>query len=134
MSLARRLPELEPGSDWFWTSGEDGVLRIQHCPHCDRYQQPPMPRCTACGSEQVGPRTVSGRGQVVSFTVNHEKWLPELPVPFVFAVVELEEQAELYLFTNIAGPIDPVQVGMAVHVTFEQHEDVWLPMFEAARA
>jgi uncharacterized protein len=131
LSLARRLPELEPGSDWFWTSGADGVLRIQHCPHCDRYQQPPMPRCTVCGNEQVGPRTVSGRGQVVSFTVNHEKWLPELPVPFVFAVVELEEQAELYLFTNIAGPIDAVQVGMAVHVTFEQHEDVWLPMFEA---
>ncbi len=125
----RRLPELEPGSGWFWTSGADGLLRIQHCPHCDRYQHPPWPRCTECGSEDVAPRPVSGKGRVVSFTVNHEKWLPGLDVPFVFAVVELQEQRELYLFTNIDGPIENVKSGMAVQVRFEPVDDVWLPMF-----
>lgn len=77
----------------------------------------------------MAPRAVSGRGCVLSFTVNHEKWLPGLEEPFVFAVVELEEQAELYLFTNVLGDIDAVKSGMAVEVVFEQHEDVWLPMF-----
>jgi uncharacterized protein len=123
------LPELEPGSEWFWTSGEDGLLRIQHCPHCNRYQQPPWPRCTGCGSEDVAPRAVSGRGHVVSFTVNHEKWVPGLETPFVFAVVELEEQAELYLFTNMLDDIEAVKSGMPVEVVFEQHEDIWLPLF-----
>jgi hypothetical protein len=27
----RPLPELAPGSDWFWTAGVDGVLRVQGC-------------------------------------------------------------------------------------------------------
>ena len=55
-------------------------------------------------------------------------------MPFVFAAVELEEQAELYVFTNILAPVDAVSRGMAVTVTFEHHEDVWLPMFVPAGA
>ena len=44
-------------------------------------------------------------------------------------MVELEEQSELYLFTNIDGPIEDVHSGMAVKMRFEQVDDVWLPMF-----
>ena len=27
--IPRPLPELTPGTGWFWTSGSDGVLRVQ---------------------------------------------------------------------------------------------------------
>ncbi|MCT2399789.1 Zn-ribbon domain-containing OB-fold protein [Novosphingobium mangrovi (ex Huang et al. 2023)] len=126
---ARKLPKLEPGSAFFWTSGADGVLRIQRCSSCGTWQHPPFPRCSSCGSEAVAPAPVSGKGRIASYTINHERWLPGLQVPFVFAVVELAEQSELYVFTNLLAPVEAARLGMPVTVAFEQHEDVWLPMF-----
>ncbi len=127
--LARKLPRLEPDTAFYWTSGADGTLRIQRCADCGTWQHPPFPLCTTCQSEAVSPEAVSGKGRLASFTVNHEAWLPGLPVPFVFGVVELVEQAQLYVFATVLGDIDAVRVGMAVGVEFERHEDVWLPMF-----
>ena len=57
--------------------------------------------------------------------------MPGLDEPFVFAAVELEEQAELYAFSDILAPPESVTSGKAVTVCFEHHEDVWLPMFTA---
>jgi uncharacterized OB-fold protein len=136
-SPPRKLPLLEPDTAFFWTSGEDGRLRIQRCGECRTYQHPAWPRCSSCGSERVAPVAVSGRGKIATFTINHEPWLPGLPVPFTFAAVELDEQAQLYVLTNIMTPVENVRIGMPVAVTFERHEDVWLPMFiptEAASA
>jgi uncharacterized OB-fold protein len=82
-------------------------------------------------SSEVAPRAVSGRGSVASFTVNHQRWAPDLPVPYVVAIVELAEQPGLRLLSNIVGGApEDVHVGMPVRVTFEQIEDVWLPLFE----
>jgi uncharacterized OB-fold protein len=126
------LPALEPETAFYWTSGADGRLRILRCGDCGHWQHPPFPRCPACGSEAVAPQAVSGRGRVATYTINHEPWLPGLAVPFVFAAVELEEQAELYVFTNLIGPVEDARIGTPVTVSFEQHEDVWLPMFRPA--
>jgi uncharacterized OB-fold protein len=104
---------------------------IARCAACGVLAHPPLPRCPACGGRQMEPQAVSGRGRVASFSVNHQAWLPGLPVPFVFAAVELEEQAQLYVFTNIVNtPVEDVEIGMPVEVTFEAHEDVHLPMFQ----
>ena len=32
----RPLPQLTPENEFFWTCGEDGVLRMQSCVACDR--------------------------------------------------------------------------------------------------
>ena len=128
----RKLPLLTPDTEAFWTGGKDGVLMIQRCTHCGLYQHPPLPICSACRTETVLPTAVSGRGKVKTFTVNHQQWLPGLDQPFVFAAVELEEQSELYVFSNVLAPPDSVTSGMPVKVCFEHHEDVWLPMFELA--
>ena len=132
--MGRKLPRLEPDSAFFWTSGADGRLRIQRCTDCGRWQHPPLPRCAQCGSERVAPQPVSGKGRIASYTVNREAWTPDLAVPFIFAAVELVEQAQLYVFTNLLAQIgeaasEPVRVGMAVNVVFERHDDVWLPLF-----
>jgi uncharacterized OB-fold protein len=129
LSSPRKLPLLEPDSAFFWTAGAEGVLKILRCGACGRYQHPPLPRCPSCHAEQMAPAPVSGRGRVATFTVNYERWMPELEVPFVFAAVELVEQDELYLFTNILAPVETVRIGQPVTVCFEQQEDVWLPMF-----
>lgn len=131
MTAVRKLPVLDDETGFFWTSGADGRLRIQRCEGCGRWQHPPLPRCSACHEERVAPAPVSGRGVVKTFTVNHQPWLPGLE-PFVFAAIELEEQAELYVFSNVLAPVESVRIGMPVEVCFEQHDDVWLPLFRPA--
>ena len=128
----RKLPLLTPETEAFWTGGKDGCLMIQRCTSCGLYQHPPLPICSACRTETVLPAAVSGRARIKTFTINHQAWVPGLDEKFVFAAVELEEQAELYVFTNILAPPEKVHSGMAVKVCFEHHEDVWLPMFELA--
>lgn len=125
----RKLPVIDALSGFFWTSGADGQLRIQRCGACGHWQHPPLPRCPKCHSAEIAPQVVSGRGRVTSFTVNRQVWVAGLEQPFVFAVVELVEQAELYVFTNLLCPPEEARIGMAVAVEFERHEDVWLPLF-----
>lgn len=125
----RKLPLLTPETEAFWTGGRNDQLLIQRCETCGLYQHPPLPICSACRTETVGPVAVSGKGAVKTFTVNHQPWLPGLEQPFVIAAIELDEKAELYVYSNILASPGSVQSGMRVTVSFENHEDVWLPMF-----
>jgi uncharacterized protein len=131
--MPRKLPALTTDSAPFWQGGAEGVLRIHHCAACQRFFHPPAPVCPRCASDDVAPRAVSGRGTVMSFTVNQQAWMPELSEPYVVAIIELAEQAGLRLLSNVVG-CDPhsVRIDQPVRVTFEQHEDVWLPLFERA--
>lgn len=130
----RQLPALEPDTEFFWTAGAEGRLKISRCQACGCWQHPPLPRCPKCQGE-VAPEPVSGRGRVATFTVNEQPWVPGLQVPFVFAAVELAEQAELYVFTNIVGcPPEAVRTGMPVEVIFEQHGELFLPLFQPTGA
>lgn len=129
MSGTRQLPALDPDTAFFWTAGAQGRLQICRCQGCARYIHPPLPRCPDCGGE-TAPAPVSGKARVASFTVNEQAWQRGLAVPYVFAAVELVEQAELYVLTNIVDcPVDTVRIGLNVTVTFEQQEDVFLPFF-----
>ena len=127
----RPLPELTPANEWFWTSGDDGVLRIQECADCGELVHPPVPICPYCRSRSAKPAPVSGRGTVVGFTVNAHRWLPDFDPPYVVANVALAEDSRVHLTTNVVGcdPAD-VRIGQEVAVRFEQHDDVWLPLFE----
>lgn len=125
------LPELTPVNDWFWTSGSDGLLRIQGCTDCGRLVHPPVPICPHCRSRSSKPTVVSGRGTVVGFTVNEHRWLPDFDPPYVIANVALAEDPGVHLTTNIVG-CEPSEVGIGqeVSVRFAAREDVWLPLFE----
>ena len=125
------LPELTPVNDWFWTSGSDGLLRIQGCTDCGRLVHPPVPICPYCRSRSAKPTEVSGRGTVVGFTVNEHRWLPDFDPPYVIANVALAEDPSVHLTTNIVG-CEPSEVGIGqeVSVRFAPREDVWLPLFE----
>ena len=128
--MTRPLPELTPATEWFWTSGADGILRVQGCTECATLVHPPAPICPKCRSRAWAPTPVSGRGTIVGFTVNAHQWLPSLPPPYVIANVALEEDADVRLTTNIVG-CDPgeVRIGQEVLVSFEHQGDVWLPLF-----
>jgi uncharacterized OB-fold protein len=129
----RRLPQLDADNRAFWTRGALGELAICRCSECRTWIHPPSAACFRCGGTALAFEAVSGYGTVVSFSVNHQAWVPGQVVPFAMAVVELDEQPGLWLTTNIVG-CEPAQVriGQRVRVRFEQHDDVWLPMFEPA--
>ena len=127
----RILPRVTPENEHFWTGGRDGELRFLRCQACGYWIHPPSPICPQCLSKELAPEPVSGRATVHTFTVNHQPWYPGLDPPYVIAIVELPEQAGLRLTTSVVGCApDDVVVGMAVRVTFEEHDDVFLPMFE----
>jgi uncharacterized OB-fold protein len=117
-----------PWNRFYWESGADGRLRLSRCVSCRQFVHPPRPRCLRCRDETV-PAEVSGRGRVATFTVNHQPW-GGIPVPYVVAVVELDDDPEVRLTTNVVD-CDPgsVSIGMSVEVVFEHVEDVWLPLF-----
>jgi acetyl-CoA acetyltransferase/uncharacterized OB-fold protein len=126
----RPLPQLTPFNEWFWTSGADGQLRIQRCAECNEYVHPPVPICPSCRSSSWEPTPVSGRATVVGFTVNARQWLPNFEPPYVVANVALAEDPSVRLTTNIVDcDPDDVHIGQEVEVRFEQHEDVWIPLF-----
>jgi len=128
--MPRKLPALTPDTAPFWQGGERGLLYIHRCAACQRWFHPPSPICPHCNSFEVGPQPVSGHGTVATYTVNHQPWTTELKAPYVVAIIELAEQPELRLLSNVVDcePAD-VRIGMPVRVRFEQHEDVWLPLF-----
>jgi uncharacterized protein len=132
---ARILPAVDKDSLAFWTGGKDGQLLIHRCGDCARYVHPPVPFCPNCESSNVAPEAVSGRGRITSFTVNHKQWVPGLPVPYVLALVTLDEQDDVRVATNITHcDPDQVQFNMPVEVWFESHEDLWVPLFRPVEA
>jgi uncharacterized OB-fold protein len=129
----RILPRVTDVNEFFWTSGEDGTLRFTRCQACGYWLHPTGPICPQCHSWELAPEAVSGEAVVHTFTVNHQLWIPGFDPPYVVAIVELPEQEGLRLTTNLVNVApEDVRIGMPVKVTFEQWEEVFLPLFEPA--
>ncbi len=126
----RILPKIAPDTEFFWTSGAEGELRLQRCEECHLILHPPSVICPRCLSKKLSPSAMSGRATVLTYTVNHQQWIPGFDPPYVFAIVEIVEQQGVRLFTNVVDcAIEDVHIGMPVQVRFEHHDDVWLPVF-----
>jgi uncharacterized protein len=124
------LPALDPGNTPFWTGGASGELLICRCGSCWRWLHPPVPVCRFCLSTDVAAEPSSGRGKVLTYTINRQQWLPSLPPPYVVAVIELDDDPDLRLTSRLVDVHpDEVSIGMRVSVRFEQADDVWLPLF-----
>jgi uncharacterized OB-fold protein len=124
------LPRRWPDTEFFWTSGADGRLRFLHCVACGRISHPPVNYCRHCASRTLEVRPVSGAARVWSFSVVHQPFVDWIEVPYVLAIVELLEEPDVHLTTRLVE-IDPdaVRIGMQVVVRFEQHGDMYLPLF-----
>jgi uncharacterized OB-fold protein len=77
---------------------------------------------------------VSGGGTVGSFTVTHQLNVPGFAdeLPYVVLLVELDEQPELFMITNLRGAASrDVAIGRRVEVVFEEAaEGMVLPQFK----
>ncbi len=132
--LLRLLPRLTDEVAFYWTSGEDGHLRLMHCNACGYFNHPPGPICRRCLSRDIAPQVVSGRGTVETYTVNIQQWIPGSE-PYIIAWVSIAEQPDVRIQANVVDvEPDDVHIGMPVQVVFEHHEDVWIPLFTPADA
>jgi len=130
---ARMLPKLHEHNRAFWTGGADGQLMIARCTQCALWVSPPAADCPDCGGA-LAPEPVSGNGTVFTYTVNYQPFNPAVPVPYVIAIVELAEQPDLRIASNIVDcEPDSVYIGLPVEVRFEGHETdegrVFVPVF-----
>jgi len=124
------LPEVTDDTVAFWTGGADGQLHIHRCRSCRTWFHPPAPVCPQCLSTDVGAEVASGRATVRGFTINVQPWAPDMVVPYVVAVVALDDAPGVQLTTRLVD-VSPeaVRVGLPVEVTFVAADDIYLPLF-----
>jgi uncharacterized OB-fold protein len=128
------MPRLDADNRAFWTGGAEGKLMLMRCRDCGTFLHPPRPVCRHCLSDNVGPEAVAGTGVVDTFTINYQAWYPGLETPFVIARVAVDGAPGVYLTTNIVNcPVDAVEIGDRVRVTFERQGEIYLPLFEKVR-
>jgi uncharacterized OB-fold protein len=130
---SRAVPAVTELTQPFWDAAKQGRLAIQCCQDCRHYNHPPRPLCDACLSDKLAFEDVSGSGTVWSYTVMHQKSVAgfEETVPYLTALVELDEQPMLLLPTNLPGvEAADVTIGRRVRVTFTPLDgDFVLPQF-----
>ncbi len=112
-----------------WDACREGVLLVQRCRQCAAYVFIPQPCCTRCQSTQLEWVASSGRGKVYSFSVVHRAPRPQFEVPYIVAVIELEEG--WHMLSNVLEcPVDAVAVDLPVEVAFRKMtEEITLPYF-----
>jgi uncharacterized OB-fold protein len=132
----RPLPVVNDVTRPFWDAAASGRLEVQRCSSCQYYNHPPREACARCLSSDLAFEPVSGRGRIWSFSVMHQKSVAgfEEAVPYVTALVELEEQPMLLFVTNLPGvELAAIRIGLPVTVTFEPlAEGISLPQFVPA--
>ena len=131
--VARPVPVPDAVTEPFWSLAAAGVLGIQRCEECERYQHPPAPLCAACGATRLGFAPVSGQARLHSWTLTHAGVRHpafDARVPYLVGLVELVEQEGLLLYTNLPGAqVDLLRAGLELRVEFEHTDGVTLPQF-----
>ena len=115
-------PVVSQDTAFFWEGTSAGELRVQHCPACGRLRHPPGPMCPACGADKQDWVVASGRGTVFSYVVHHHPPVPGKRLPFVVALVELDEGVRMLGELVDADPAD-VRIGMPVEVALTRIDD-----------
>jgi hypothetical protein len=126
-------PVVSLDTAFFWEGTSAGELRIQHCPSCDTLRHPPGPMCPTCGADKSDYVVASGRGTVYSYVVHHAPKVPGRSLPFVVALVELEEGVRMVAELIDAEP-SVVSIGMPVDLALTRIDaDLTMPYWKPAR-
>lgn len=109
-------PAPSKDTQFFWDGVNAHELRLQQRPD-GTLQHPPVPALWADKDAPTDYVVASGKGTVFSFVVHHAPKVPGRTVPFVIALVELEEGVRMLgELRNVDH--STVQIGMPVHATY----------------
>ncbi len=114
------LPHPTPKTQPFWDALREHRVDIQQCDDCQHWVFFPRLHCPHCFSRNLTWKTVSGEGELHTFTISRLPTLPELAdeLPQKLAVVELDEGP--HINTTLVGLAeDQIKVGMRVKPVFD---------------
>ncbi|MFI5780057.1 bifunctional MaoC family dehydratase N-terminal/OB-fold nucleic acid binding domain-containing protein [Nocardia sp. NPDC051570] len=114
-------PIVSRDTEFFWAGAKLGELRIQRLPD-GSLRHPPIPALWQDKSETPDYVVASGRGTVFSYVVHHAPKVPGRALPYVVALVELEEGVRFLGELRGVEPAD-VRVDLPVEVAFETLDD-----------
>jgi uncharacterized protein len=124
----RPVPVPDEASAPFFEGAARGELMLQCCRTCGAFMWPVKPRCVECFSGAVEWTPGTGRAELYSFVVVHQRY-PGFEEPYVIATVETPEGVRFN--TSIVGADrDELDIGMQLEVVFEPvSDDVVVPKF-----
>lgn len=134
MTYEKPLPELDDQNRPFWEAARNGRLSLQKCRGCGHVRYPVAHVCPECLSYEADWTDVSGKGEVYSYIVFHQRYNQafEGDLPYNVALIQLDEGPRM--ISNVTGvPNDAVKVGDRVKVTFDPvTDDISIPRFTPA--
>ncbi len=113
---AMMRPSSSRDTQFFWDGVKAHELRIQRRPD-GSLQHPPLPAVWQDKQVPIDYVVASGRGTVFSFVVHHAPKVPGRMLPFVIALVELEEGVRMLGELRNVDPAT-VEIGMPVRATY----------------
>lgn len=119
----------------WWQAAAEHRLTVQRCAACDHMQLPPTPVCSECRSTELDLKQISGRGEIYTYTLVHRPLAAGQTLPFVIAVILLEEAGGVRMISNIVDvEPDDLAIGMAVELVWEDMSDeLTIPRFRPAK-
>ncbi len=115
----------------WWRAASEHRLVVQRCTSCDRTRLPPAPICPECRSADSAWKELPGRGEVYTYTVVHRPIAAGQQLPYVIAVIALEEAGGVRIISNLVD-VDPdaIEIGMPVELVWEDMSpDLAIPRF-----
>jgi uncharacterized OB-fold protein/acyl dehydratase len=116
---AMMRPSVSRDTAFFWEGVKAHELRIQRLQD-GSLQHPPLPALWQDAGRGVEPSdylVASGKGRVFSFVVHHAPKVPGRTLPFVIALVELEEGVRMLGELRKVDPAE-VKIGFPVRATY----------------
>jgi uncharacterized OB-fold protein len=119
----------------FWQAAAEHRLVAQRCTACGRTRLPPAPVCADCRSDASDWLELPGRGEVFTYTIVHRPIAAGQELPFVVAVIALEDSGGLRMLSNVVDVApEAVAIGMPVELVWEDMSaDLAIPRFRPAR-
>ncbi len=109
-------PAASKDTQFFWDGVDARELRIQKRPD-GTLQHPPVPALWQDKSTATEYVVARGTGTVFSFVVHHAPQVPGRTLPFVIALVELDEGVRMLGELRNVDP-EKVEIGMPVRATY----------------
>ena len=125
------LPKTTPETQAFWDGTKAHRLMLPWCKDCGKPHFYPRSICPFCLSANLEWRQASGRGKLHTYVINFKAAKGFTKVPYVIAVVELDEGPRMMTNIVIDDPTpEALPIDAPVEVVFDDvTETITLPKF-----
>jgi uncharacterized protein len=117
VATLRPKPIIGPYEKPFWEYVQKRGLRLQRCSN-GHFRYPPGPVCPKCMSLEYSWDKVTGRGKLISWTVFHRQYFPDLAPPYTVVCGALDE-GPLLLANLIGNNSQKLELDMPLQLAFE---------------